>query len=67
MKASLETLEKEIKSLSLGPPKGEGQLKTFWRETLKGENCEEIRKGLATNVTDTTLVLVSNAANEGNQ
>ena len=60
-------MEKEIKSQSLGPPKGEGQLKTFWRETSKWENSEKIRKELATNVANTTLVLVPRAANEGNQ
>jgi len=39
---------------------------TFWRETSKGENSEKIRKGPATNVSDTTLVLVPRAANGGN-
>ena len=60
-------MEKEIKSQSLRPPKGEGQLRTFWRKTSKGENSEKIRKEPTTNVADTTLVLVSRAANEGNQ
>ena len=60
-------MEKEIKSQSLGPPKEEGQLRTFWKETSKGENSEKIRKGPATNFTDTTLVLVLTAANGGNQ
>ena len=39
----------------------------FFRETSKGENSEKIRKGPATNVAGTTLVLVLRAANEGNQ
>jgi len=60
-------LEKEIISQSLGPLKGEGQLRTFWRETSKGENSEKIRKGPVTNVADTTLVLVPRAANGRNQ
>ena len=60
-------MEKEIKSQSLGPLKEEGQLRTFWKETSKRENSEKIRKGLATNVTNTTLVLVPTATNGGNQ
>ena len=47
--------------------KEEGQLGTFWGETSKGENSEEIRKGLATNVANTTLILVPRAANGGNE
>ena len=39
----------------------------FFRETSKGENCEKIRKGSATNVADTTLVLVPRTVNGGNQ
>ena len=39
---------------------------TFWGETLKGENSEKLRKVLATNVVDTTLVLLLRAANGGN-
>ena len=39
---------------------------TFWGETSKGENSEKIRKGPATNVADTTLVLVLRAVNGGN-
>ena len=60
-------MKKEIKSQPLGPLKEEGQLGTFWRETSKGEYSEKMRKGTATNVVDTTLVLVSRAANKGNQ
>ena len=56
-------MEKEIKSYFLGPPKEEGQLRNFCRETSKRENSEKIRKGLATNVADTTLVLVPKVAN----
>ena len=33
----------------------------------KGENSEKIRKGLATNVVETILVLVPRAANGGNR
>ena len=56
-------MEKEIKSYFLGPPKEEGQLRNFCRETSKRENSEKIRKGLATNVVDTTLVMVPKVAN----
>ena len=60
-----------IESQPLGPPplkkKEEGQLKTFWGETSKGEYSEKIRKGSATNVADTTFVLVPRVANGGNQ
>ena len=37
------------------------------REISKGENSEKIRKGPATNVVDTILVLVPRAANGGNR
>ena len=40
------------------PPKEEGQLGTFWKVTSKEECNEKIRKIPATNVVDTTLVLV---------
>ena len=49
------------------PPEEEDQLGTFWGETSKGEHNEKIRKGLATNVVDTTLVLVPRVANGWNQ
>ena len=41
----------------------------FWGGggTLKGKNNEKIRNGPTTNIADTTLVLVSKAANGGNQ
>ena len=35
----------------------------IWRETSKGENSEKIRKGPATNVSDTTLVLIPRTTN----
>ena len=38
---------------------------TFWRETSKEEYSKKINKGPATNVADTTLVLVPRAANRG--
>ena len=60
-------MEKEIKSYFLGPPKEEGQLRNFCRETSKRENSEKIRKGLATNVDDTASILVPRVANTGNQ
>jgi len=40
---------------------------TFWGEISKGEYSEKIRKGPATNVADTTLVLVPMTVNRGNQ
>ena len=60
-------MEKGIKSQPPRPPKEEGQLRTFGRETSKEECSEKMRKGLATNVADTTLVLVPKATNRGNQ
>ena len=66
-KVSLETLEKGIKNQPLGPPKEEGQLRTLWQEISKEEYNKKMRKGLVTNIADTTLVLVSKAANRGNQ
>ena len=66
-KVSLEALEKGIKSQPLGPPKRGMSVGDFQGETLKGKNNEKTRKGPATNVADTTLVLVSRVANGGNQ
>ena len=64
LKMSIQQLQEErIESQPLGPPKEEGQLGAFWGETLKGEHSEKIRKGPATNITDTTLVLVLRVAN----
>ena len=45
----------------------EGQLGNFGEETSKGKNSEKIRNGPATNVANTTLVLVPRATNGGNQ
>ena len=42
-------------------------MEAFWRETLKKEYSEKMRKGLAINVADTTLVLVPKTINGGNQ
>ena len=39
---------------------------TFGGKTSKGENNEKIRKGLATNVAGTILVLVLKATHGGN-
>ena len=49
------------------PPKKEGQLGTFGRETSKEESNEKMRKGPATNVANTTLILVPRVAKGGNQ
>ena len=49
------------------PPKKEGQLGIFGRETSKEECNEKIRKGVATNVADSTLVLVPRAVKGRNQ
>ena len=67
-KQYLEVLGKE--ELEVNPldlPEEEGQLGTFGKETSKGENNEKIGKGPASNVADTTLVLVFRVANGGNQ
>ena len=58
---------KDWKSALRTPPKEEGQLETFWGETSKGKYSEKIRKGPATNVANTTFVLVPRVANGGNQ
>jgi len=44
-------------------PEEEGQLGAFGEGTSKEENNEKIRKGPATNVLDTTLVLVLRTEN----
>ena len=49
------------------PPKKEGQLGTFGRETSKEECNEKIKNGSATNIADSTLVLVPSVAKGENQ
>ena len=48
-------------------PEEEGQLGTFGEGTSKGKNSEKIRKGPATNIVDTTLVLIPRTTNGRNQ
>jgi len=68
LKSLSRSLEKRNKSQPhQDPPKGEGQLETFWREISKEEYNEKMKKGPITNVADTTLVLVPLAANGWNQ
>ena len=63
MKKSLQKFwKKELKVSPQDLPKEEGQLETFWGEISKEEYSEKMKKGLATNVV-LTLVLVSKAAN----
>ena len=59
--------KKKLKVSPQEPTKEEGQLRTFWRETSKEGHSEKMRKGPATNIADTILVLVSRATNGGNQ
>ena len=61
--------KRRIVSQPLEPPKREieGQLEIFGEGTSKWENSEKIKKGLVTNVADTTLILVPRVANGGNQ
>ena len=68
MKSLFRSFGKRIRSLPhQDPPKKEGQLRTFRRETSKKECNEKIRKEPTTNVADTTLVLVLKAAKGENQ
>ena len=62
----LEILGRNDWKSTLRTPPKEGKLGTSWRETSKWEHSEKIRKGLATNIADITLVLVPKATNGGN-
>ena len=67
-KQYLETLgNEELKVNPQDLPEEEGQLGTFGKGTSKEENGEKIRKGPATNIADTTLILVPKVVNGGNQ
>ena len=57
--------KKRLKISPQDPPNEKGQLGTFWKETSKEEYSGKIGKGPATNVVDTTLVLVPRAARRG--
>ena len=59
--------KKDQKSALQDLPERESQLRAFEEGTSKEGNSEKIRKGSATNVADTTLVLISRIANGGKQ
>ena len=58
--------EERIESQPLGPLKKERSTGDFLGETSKEEYSEKIRKGPATNVADTILILEHRAKNGGN-
>ena len=59
--------KKDQKSALQDLPERESQLGAFEKGTSKEGNSEKMRKGPATNVAVTTLVMVPKAANRGNR
>ena len=67
-KVSLEALIREIKVSPIRTPqKGKVSWELFEGKSQKKNIMRKMRKWLATNVVDTTLVLVLRVANRGNQ
>ena len=58
--------KRRIRSQPLGPPRRGRSARDFWRGTSKWDNSKEIRNGPATNVANTTSVLVFRVANGRN-
>ena len=68
LKSSIRSFGKRrIGGQPLGPPKRRRLARDFWGGSSKGGNSEKIRKRPATNVANTTLVLVPRTANGGTQ